>query len=649
MRYNIRGWLTRINNADLAPDESSDPRDHFGMNLSYNETVSTLNNTPQFNGNISAMRWSNSQGFDDVKENAYAYTYDAMNRIAGANFRQKQISGWGLPQHKDADDNTVASEAFTEAGYKYDLNGNLQELARKGKDGISMDVLSYDYGTGAAKSNKLLGVSDAGDIRQGFTDGNVGSDDYTYDNNGSMVADKNKDIATITYNHMNLPLQVTKVSGEYIKYFYDATSRKLCQQVYTSASVLTKQTDYAGELFYENDTLKFINHEEGRVVMTGTTPEYQYHLKDHLGNVRVTFTAKVEVESPVATMETANESSERNEFLYYDEAVKVNFELFDHTNAGTTYYSTRLNGTANERTGLAKSLSVMPGDVIKAEVYAKYLDTNTANWSTAITNLITSIANGTAATGTYIDGGAIGSTGGAADPFTSLLSKSNETGSAPKAYLNYIVFDRDYNVLDGGFVRITEVAKENGTDVSHELLSKELVIKKPGYVYLYLSNDNVALGGSQVEVYFDDFNVEHTKSPVIASQGYYPFGLTFNSFQQENTEPQLYKFNEKEEQDEINLGWLDYGMRMYQPEIGRFGVNDRFGEKYFDVSLYQYVRNNPVINIDVNGDSIKTVFTNSEGKVLSSVPVEVQEMFNSEFGIKVGYNSKTGMMYYAGD
>jgi Leucine-rich repeat (LRR) protein len=601
MRYNIRGWLTRINNADLAPDESSDPRDHFGMNLSYNETVSTLNNTPQFNGNISAMRWSNSQGFDDVKENAYAYTYDAMNRIAGANFRQKQISGWGLPQHKDADDNTVASEAFTEAGYKYDLNGNLQELARKGKDGISMDVLSYDYGTGAVKSNKLLGVSDAGDIRQGFTDGNVGSDDYTYDNNGSMVADKNKDIATITYNHMNLPLQVTKVSGEYIKYFYDATGRKLCQQVYTSASVLTKQTDYAGELFYENDTLKFINHEEGRVVMTGTTPEYQYHLKDHLGNVRVTFTAKVEVESPVATMETANESSERNEFLYYDEAVKVNFELFDHTNAGTTYYSTRLNGTANERTGLAKSLSVMPGDVIKAEVYAKYLDTNTANWSTAITNLITSIANGTAATGTYIDGGAIGSTGGAINPFTSLLSKSSETGSAPKAYLNYIVFDRDYNVLDGGFVRVTEAAKESGTDVNHELLSKELVIKKPGYVYLYLSNDNEALGGSQVEVYFDDFMVEHTKSPVIQTDDYYPFGLTYNSYRRENHSFNQWKFQGQEHIDELNLEWDAFTWRNHQSDIGRFFNIDPLAEKYLYNSPYAFSENKITSHIELEG------------------------------------------------
>jgi hypothetical protein len=28
------------------------------------------------------------------------------------------------------------------------------------------------------------------------------------------------------------------------------------------------------------------------------------------------------------------------------------------------------------------------------------------------------------------------------------------------------------------------------------------------------------------EVYFDDFKVEHVKSPVISSQDYYPFGLT---------------------------------------------------------------------------------------------------------------------------
>lgn len=58
-----------------------------------------------------------------------------------------------------------------------------------------------------------------------------------------------------------------------------------------------KTTDYAGEFIYENDTLRFINHEEGRILpdtaSTAQHPwEYQYHLKDHLGNVRITFSEK---------------------------------------------------------------------------------------------------------------------------------------------------------------------------------------------------------------------------------------------------------------------------------------------------------------------------------------------------------------------
>ena len=37
--------------------------------------------------------------------------------------------------------------------------------------------------------------------------------------------------------------------------------------MYDPSNVLKKKSDYAGEYFYENDTLKFINHEEGRVVV----------------------------------------------------------------------------------------------------------------------------------------------------------------------------------------------------------------------------------------------------------------------------------------------------------------------------------------------------------------------------------------------
>lgn len=38
--------------------------------------------------------------------------------------------------------------------------------------------------------------------------------------------------------------------------------------------------------------------------------------------------------------------------------------------------------------------------------------------------------------------------------------------------------------------------------------------------------------------------------------------------------------------------------------IGRFGTTDRFAEKYYDMSPYQYAALNPIRYIDVNGDSI---------------------------------------------
>ena len=106
-----------------------------------------------------------------------------------------------------------------------------------------------------------------------------------------MITDKNKSIASIEYNHLNLPARVIKTDGQYIKYIYNAAGMKMRQEVYDASDNLQKQTDYLGEFFYENNTLKFINHEEGRIVMTGTEPWVSIYLEgspgqytDHLYN-----------------------------------------------------------------------------------------------------------------------------------------------------------------------------------------------------------------------------------------------------------------------------------------------------------------------------------------------------------------------------
>ena len=63
----------------------------------------------------------------------------------------------------------------------------------------------------------------------------------------------------------------------------------------------------------------------------------------------------------------------------------------------------RLNGSESERKGLAKSLALMTGDTVRAEVFAKYLDPDPSNWTAAMQDLMAAIAAGTAPPGTVIE------------------------------------------------------------------------------------------------------------------------------------------------------------------------------------------------------------------------------------------------------
>jgi RHS repeat-associated protein len=369
------------------------------------------------------------------------------------------------------------------------------------------------------------------------------------------------------------------------------------QIVTIPASVTTMTIGVVWTVAPSANEVLYLNELDVTKLTTNATPEYQYHLKDHLGNVRLTFTTAISIEAQTATYEPASATTERANFVRYDNARTVNATIFDHTNGNATGYSERLNGSANEKYGLARSISVMPGDVIQAEVYAKYVDPNSSNWNSALSTLMAQIASNTA--GVVVDGVSYSTSTSSFPVFSGVPAKGTDTGG-PKAYLNWLVFDRNYNLLTNGsgYVQMTTVAKETGTDVTHEYLtSPSITISQPGYVYIYLSNEETA----PVEVYFDDFKVTQTKSSVIQQQDYYPFGLTFNSYSRENSVANDYKYNSKEEQNELGLGWLDYGARMYMPDIGRWEMIDLFSVIENDVSPYNYVRNNPLKYIDPDG------------------------------------------------
>lgn len=266
--YNVRGWLKGINDAANLGD------DLFAFEMNYN--TSEHSGVALFNGNIAETEWKTA---NDNQLRWYHYTYDPLNRL------------------KVGVDNSGSYNMTT----LYDKNGNITELNRNGhtNDDASsfglMDSLSYEYDNG----NKLLKVTDIGRKQYGFIDGDNTGNDYNYDANGNMVSDKNKgmfvnDQDAITYNHLNLPVQIRVVGSPIygtINYVYDATGAKLNKEVSGTSS---GETEYAGNYIYENNKLQFFNHAEGYVEPKNPDDlsqgfDYVYQYKDHLGNVRLSY------------------------------------------------------------------------------------------------------------------------------------------------------------------------------------------------------------------------------------------------------------------------------------------------------------------------------------------------------------------------
>jgi len=62
-----------------------------------------------------------------------------------------------------------------------------------------------------------------------------------------------------------------------------------------------------------------------------------------------------------------------------------------------------------------------------------------------------------------------------------------------------------------------------------------------------------------------------------------------------------YKYNGKEWQDELGLGYYDFGWRNYDPAIGRWMNIDPLAERRQELTTYNYVQNSPMFRFDPDG------------------------------------------------
>jgi RHS repeat-associated protein len=613
-----------------------------------------------FNGNIAGTKWR-SRG--DGKGRAYGLGYDAAGRLMYGDFNQ--YNGYAWDKNEGLDFSTVMGNG-TDPNTAYDENGNIKAMMQSGWQlggSHPIDSLNYTYYT---NSNKLKNVIDGrndplttlGDFRtSSLSPYNTGKTntavDYIYDGNGNMTRDLNKDIGSqsadgIIYNHLNLPWQVkvrsaTGTKGT-ITYIYDAAGNKLAKQTMDSASNVQTATSYIGSFQYQGkrtlangnptDTLLFFGQEEGRVRVSSDTTggqaktsfKYDYFIKDHLGNTRMVLTDEQQADLyPAATMELADSTREN---LYYSKLANARTDLPPGYPSDTTTNPNnkvaRLNGgSSGPKLGPGITLKVMSGDQfsIRASSWYRLNGITPGTPTSPLPDLLAALISGV---GSLPGGGhpslAVlqANPNPLSDNISAFLSDMDASinNTRPQAFLNWVLFDEQFNYVaeSSGFEQV-------GSDQEFKKhVRLNLPVTKSGYLYIYLSNET-----PNIDVFFDNLQVTHTRGPLLEESHYYPFGLTMAGISDKALRTPFqgnkYQFNGKELQnkefsDGSGLEWYDYKNRFYDDQLGRFFSIDKLATKFPFYSTYQFAGNKFMNAIDLDG--LEPVLTKDKQQIIQS-------------------------------
>jgi RHS repeat-associated protein len=608
--YNIRGQLTGINAAYAESGDNEGRAVTFGESIKYDQGFT--NNL--FCGNISGIKWK-SAGYPTQ---CYGYTYDLAGRLMQADFRE--LSGgtsgtppfYGLPPSWN---NT--NRDFTEGGYKYDANGNLINLLRYGPvvDGTGashpgvIDNLSYQYESNdisnrIQKANDAIDVGLTGGTPYDFKNGTPFGLDYTYDDNGNATKDMNAKNTGTSFTRNNQPAQLTFNSTmDKISYVYDQFGNKI--EEIKSIGGITTTTDNLDVVQYENNALKLVGNMEGYSVPSAapsTSYDYYYLVRDHLKNVRNTLFAQPEVGVKFlykATHEPDLQKTEDQLFNNIDfvRAEKPNSQSPDDTKCAM------LDASDNQRTvGTSLLLKVMAGDQLDISAESFYSSQESAQGTLPTESMFNAIVGAFANASNVVISGEASQSALASNLFSTdnvniynALSDDNVDPNLPQAFLNYISFDDNYNIIpeQSGRVQIG-AASDRWNTIG---LSNLFNVRDNGYVVIYVSTATVG-----VSVGFDNIAITHYKGNLMDVNHYYPFGLAVNLSAHlptaSNPENKyLYQTNKQEDAEKLYL--VDFGARTYDPQLGRFVSVDKMNQ--FPTG-YCSMGNNPVLYVDPTGN-----------------------------------------------
>jgi len=189
-------------------------------------------------------------------------------------------------------------------------------------------------------------------------------------------------------------------------------------------------------------------------------------------------------------------------------------------------------------------------------------------------------------------------------------TSTSSAGNTPKAFLNVVFFDERFNFVQEGSIS----ARTTKVNLGSTLALLNIKVPKNGYCLVYISNE------SAEPVYFDDLKVRHDRGRILEENHYYAYGLKIAALSSKafGGAPNNYQYQGDYSEFDDDLGWNDFMLRSYDPQIGRFLQHDPYDQF---ASGYVGMGNDPGNMVDPTGgwgwfgNSTKAVISGSSDAV----------------------------------
>ncbi len=633
--YTIQGWIKGVNsnllnpNKDMGNDGKTGhvnedfARDVFGYTLNYykgdympvdvvkwnaastrfeafhNSSDMMSNRNDLFNGNISSMVTTISKADTGKVDLASyplgnAYRYDQLNRIT----RSSSYNNFDLDSNK-LKNNGASIAGLYRNTFSYDANGNIKTQMKYDSLGFIMDSLVYKYETINAKlrRNRLYHVNEkAGSTTMSYDIEDQGTfaasldsmnmyNNYRYDEIGNLVGDSLEGIDTIRWTVYGKIKAIKRFSGsgrDNLYFDYDASGNRVAKHLYTSADVWKSSMYYVRDA--QGNVLSTYKHKPVGMDMSYKLQEQHLYGSNRLGMV----SPDLEMIDAITNFDTVRT------YLGHK-----SYEMSNHLGNVLSVVSDKKSQVEDTTTatqlghyiaGLTYATDYYPfGQILPGRAY------DTPNCYTDTTLVLDTVYynDGTDLEGWLSFGSISSSHGEIILGSTFLFSFSGPLMEASKTYTLSFDLDSDCEGFD--------IEIDWKTDDDGGILASSTYTSSGTYTYTFTTPPTVSNLYFSISTGGCSYTFDNITLTTMAEQYHI---VCDDSGPAGNKGNYRYGFNGKEydiESIATDHGTQDYGMRIYNPALGRFLSADPIATQYPKLSPYQFASNTPIQALDIDG------------------------------------------------